>query len=85
MLPQTLQGPSSIAPLQAIIRKLFAVLPAPNGSVWDPSHCRTCAVVGNSGRLKGSRHGPQIDAHHWVLRWVSPRAHVLFSLLAGVT
>ncbi|XP_042691426.1 CMP-N-acetylneuraminate-beta-galactosamide-alpha-2,3-sialyltransferase 2-like isoform X1 [Centrocercus urophasianus] len=64
----TLQGPSSIAPLQAIIRKLFAVLPAPNGSVWDPSRCRTCAVVGNSGRLKGSRHGPQIDAHHWVLR-----------------
>ncbi|XP_048818580.1 CMP-N-acetylneuraminate-beta-galactosamide-alpha-2,3-sialyltransferase 2-like isoform X3 [Lagopus muta] len=63
----TLQGPSSIAPLQAIIRKLFAVLPAPNGSIWDPSRCRTCAVVGNSGRLKGSRHGPQIDAHHWVL------------------
>ncbi|XP_015736821.1 CMP-N-acetylneuraminate-beta-galactosamide-alpha-2,3-sialyltransferase 2-like isoform X2 [Coturnix japonica] len=64
----TLQGPPSTAPLQNIIQNLFAVLPAPNGSVWDPSGCRTCAVVGNSGRLKGSRHGPQIDAHHWVLR-----------------
>uniref|UniRef100_A0A8C0AN54 CMP-N-acetylneuraminate-beta-galactosamide-alpha-2,3-sialyltransferase 2 n=1 Tax=Buteo japonicus TaxID=224669 RepID=A0A8C0AN54_9AVES len=42
---------------------LFAV-----GSVWDPSCCRTCAVVGNSGRLKGSGHGLQIDAHDWVLR-----------------
>uniref|UniRef100_A0A8C9FKD9 CMP-N-acetylneuraminate-beta-galactosamide-alpha-2,3-sialyltransferase 2 n=1 Tax=Pavo cristatus TaxID=9049 RepID=A0A8C9FKD9_PAVCR len=63
-----LQGSPSIIPLQAIMQKLFAVLPAPNRSVWDPSHCRTCAVVGNSGRLKGSRHGPQIDAHHWVLR-----------------
>eukprot|EP00076_Gallus_gallus_P032528 XP_024998066.1 CMP-N-acetylneuraminate-beta-galactosamide-alpha-2,3-sialyltransferase 2 isoform X4 [Gallus gallus] len=65
---QTLQGTPSIVPLRAILQKLFAVVPAPNGSVWDPSHCRTCAVVGNSGRLKGSRHGLQIDAHHWVLR-----------------
>ncbi|XP_072206043.1 CMP-N-acetylneuraminate-beta-galactosamide-alpha-2,3-sialyltransferase 2-like isoform X3 [Excalfactoria chinensis] len=64
----TLQGPPSTAPLRNIIQNLFAVLPAPNGSVWNPSRCRTCAVVGNSGRLKGSRHGPQIDAHHWVLR-----------------
>ncbi|XP_024998062.1 CMP-N-acetylneuraminate-beta-galactosamide-alpha-2,3-sialyltransferase 2 isoform X1 [Gallus gallus] len=64
----TLQGTPSIVPLRAILQKLFAVVPAPNGSVWDPSHCRTCAVVGNSGRLKGSRHGLQIDAHHWVLR-----------------
>lgn len=85
MLPQTLQGTPSIVPLRAILQKLFAVIPAPNGSVWDPSHCRTCAVVGNSGRLKGSRHGLQIDAHHWVLRWVTPRAHVLCSLLAGLT
>ncbi|OXB56236.1 hypothetical protein ASZ78_011137 [Callipepla squamata] len=64
----TLQGPRSVVPLQDVMQKLFAVLPAPNGSAWVPSKCRTCAVVGNSGRLKGSRHGPQIDAHHWVLR-----------------
>ncbi|XP_065610083.1 CMP-N-acetylneuraminate-beta-galactosamide-alpha-2,3-sialyltransferase 2-like [Cyrtonyx montezumae] len=64
----TLQGPPGVVPLQDVMQKLFAVLPAPNGSAWVPSQCRTCAVVGNSGRLKGSRHGLQIDAHHWVLR-----------------
>lgn len=70
MLPQTLQGPPDSSQLQAIIQELFAVLPALKGSMWDPSQCRRCAVVGNSGRLKGSRHGPRIDAHDWVLRWV---------------
>ncbi|KAM6243483.1 CMP-N-acetylneuraminate-beta-galactosamide-alpha-2,3-sialyltransferase 2-like isoform 2-T6 [Spheniscus humboldti] len=64
----TLQGSPSGIQLQAIIWHLFTVLPAPTGSVWDPSHCRTCAVVGNSGQLKGSGHGLRIDAHDWVLR-----------------
>ncbi|KAM6248516.1 CMP-N-acetylneuraminate-beta-galactosamide-alpha-2,3-sialyltransferase 2-like [Porphyrio hochstetteri] len=64
----TLQRPPNGVQLQVIIRQLFTVLPAPNGRMWDPSHCRTCAVVGNSGRLKGSGHGLQIDAHDWVLR-----------------
>ncbi|KFQ69899.1 CMP-N-acetylneuraminate-beta-galactosamide-alpha-2, 3-sialyltransferase 2, partial [Phaethon lepturus] len=64
----TLQGPPSGVQLQAIIRQLFSVLPAPTGGVWDLSRCRTCAVVGNSGRLKGSGHGLRIDAHNWVLR-----------------
>ncbi|KAI6073935.1 CMP-N-acetylneuraminate-beta-galactosamide-alpha-2,3-sialyltransferase 2-like isoform X1 [Aix galericulata] len=63
----TLQGPPDSSQLQAIIQELFAILPALKGSVWDPSQCRRCAVVGNSGRLKGSRHGPRIDAHDWVL------------------
>ncbi|KAM6340998.1 CMP-N-acetylneuraminate-beta-galactosamide-alpha-2,3-sialyltransferase 2-like isoform 4-T7 [Alca torda] len=63
----TLQGPRNGIQLQAIIQQLFSVLPAPTGSVWDPSRCRTCAVVGNSGRLTGSGHGLQIDAHDWVL------------------
>ncbi|KAM9585596.1 CMP-N-acetylneuraminate-beta-galactosamide-alpha-2,3-sialyltransferase 2-like isoform 1-T6 [Morphnus guianensis] len=64
----TLQGPQSGTQLQAIIQQLFTVLRAPISSVWDPSCCRTCAVVGNSGQLKGSGHGLQIDAHDWVLR-----------------
>lgn len=33
-------------------------------------------MVGNSGRLKGSGHGLQIDAHDWVLRWVTQRGLV---------
>ncbi|XP_061231439.1 CMP-N-acetylneuraminate-beta-galactosamide-alpha-2,3-sialyltransferase 2-like [Neopsephotus bourkii] len=64
----TLQGPSRGVQLQAILWQLFTVLPAPTGSMWDPNHCRTCAVVGNSGWLKGSGHGLRIDAHDWVLR-----------------
>ncbi|KAM6053554.1 CMP-N-acetylneuraminate-beta-galactosamide-alpha-2,3-sialyltransferase 2-like isoform 2-T3 [Chlamydotis macqueenii] len=65
----TLQGPpTSGIQLQAIVQQLFAVLPVPTSGLWDPSRCRTCAVVGNSGRLKGSGHGLRIDAHDWVLR-----------------
>ncbi|XP_074744692.1 CMP-N-acetylneuraminate-beta-galactosamide-alpha-2,3-sialyltransferase 2-like isoform X3 [Strix uralensis] len=63
----TLQGPSSGGQLQAIIQQLFTVLRAPTSGMWDTSRCRTCAVVGNSGWLKGSGHGLRIDAHDWVL------------------
>ncbi|XP_032560906.1 CMP-N-acetylneuraminate-beta-galactosamide-alpha-2,3-sialyltransferase 2-like isoform X2 [Chiroxiphia lanceolata] len=63
----TLQGPMNGVQLQAIIRQLFSVLRAPTGDVLDPPRCRTCAVVGNSGRMKGSSHGLLIDAHDWVL------------------
>ncbi|XP_068768808.1 CMP-N-acetylneuraminate-beta-galactosamide-alpha-2,3-sialyltransferase 2-like isoform X2 [Struthio camelus] len=62
-----LQSSPSGAQLQATIQHLFAVLPSPTSSTWDASQCRTCAVVGNSGRLKGSHHGPRIDSHDWVL------------------
>ncbi|NWR91586.1 SIA4B sialyltransferase, partial [Furnarius figulus] len=64
----TLQGPMNGDQLQAIIQQLFTVLRAPTRDVWDPPRCRTCAVVGNSGQLKGSSHGLLIDAHDWVLR-----------------
>ncbi|XP_042656702.1 CMP-N-acetylneuraminate-beta-galactosamide-alpha-2,3-sialyltransferase 1-like isoform X3 [Tyto alba] len=63
----TLQGPQRGGQLQAIIQQLFTVLRTPTSDVWDSSRCRTCAVVGNSGRLKGSSHGLRIDAHDWVL------------------
>ncbi|NXB12727.1 SIA4B sialyltransferase, partial [Cnemophilus loriae] len=64
----TPQGPLTGVQLQAIIQQLFNVLQASTADVWDPPRCRTCAVVGNSGRLKGSSHGLLIDAHDWVLR-----------------
>lgn len=46
--------------------KLFPSKP----DVTEPSldRCRTCAVVGNSGNLKGSKYGSQIDAHDIVIR-----------------
>ncbi|KAG8131906.1 hypothetical protein E2320_009797 [Naja naja] len=31
-------------------------------------HCGTCAVVGNSGRLRGSKYGEKIDSHKFVMR-----------------
>ncbi|KAF6101253.1 ST3 beta-galactoside alpha-2,3-sialyltransferase 1 [Phyllostomus discolor] len=49
---------------------LFRVVP---GNV-DPllqkksQGCRRCAVVGNSGNLRGSEYGSQIDGHDFVLR-----------------
>ncbi|NXF85646.1 SIA4B sialyltransferase, partial [Eubucco bourcierii] len=64
----SLQGPPSGILLQDIIQKLFHVLQSPSSGVWDPSCCSTCAVVGNSGWLRGSGHGLQIDAHDCVLR-----------------
>ncbi|NXI03865.1 SIA4B sialyltransferase, partial [Pachycephala philippinensis] len=64
----TLQGPLCELQLQAIIQQLFTVLWAPTADAWDPSHCKTCVVVGNLGQLKGSSHGLLIDAHDWVLR-----------------
>ncbi|NXN13844.1 SIA4B sialyltransferase, partial [Indicator maculatus] len=64
----TLQRSPSGIQLQDIIQQLFSVLQTPASGVWDLSCCRTCAVVGNSGWLRGSGHGLQIDAHDCVLR-----------------
>lgn len=63
-----LQGSQSSAQLQGIIQQMFDILPSPTLDARAPSRCRTCAVVGNSGRLRGSHHGREIDSHHWVLR-----------------
>ncbi|NWY20673.1 SIA4B sialyltransferase, partial [Aphelocoma coerulescens] len=64
----TPQGAPSGVHLQAIIQQLFTVLWTLTADVWDPSHCRTCVVVGNSGQLKGSSHGLLIETHDWMLR-----------------
>lgn len=39
----------------------------------SPDRCRTCAVVGNSGNLKGSNYGKQIDQQDVVIRMNSAR------------
>ncbi|XP_040909339.1 CMP-N-acetylneuraminate-beta-galactosamide-alpha-2,3-sialyltransferase 1-like isoform X2 [Toxotes jaculatrix] len=46
--------------------KLFP--PIPDVVEPSPERCRTCAVVGNSGNLKGSHYGPLIDFHDIIIR-----------------
>lgn len=55
--------------LQEVMSELFSVIaPPPAPHKPRSSLCRTCAVVGNSGNLRGSAHGPLIDSHHDVIR-----------------
>ncbi|AWP08891.1 putative CMP-N-acetylneuraminate-beta-galactosamide-alpha-2-3-sialyltransferase 2-like [Scophthalmus maximus] len=55
--------------IQQVLLRLFQVIPgrSPYGS-WDPGRCLRCAVVGNSGNLRGAGYGPTIDGHNYVMR-----------------
>ncbi|XP_026203261.1 CMP-N-acetylneuraminate-beta-galactosamide-alpha-2,3-sialyltransferase 1-like [Anabas testudineus] len=51
------------------VENLFKIFPPiPDVIQPSPDFCRTCAVVGNSGNLKGSHYGPLIDIHDIVIR-----------------
>ncbi|XP_036001449.1 CMP-N-acetylneuraminate-beta-galactosamide-alpha-2,3-sialyltransferase 1-like isoform X1 [Fundulus heteroclitus] len=54
---------------KATVHKLFELFPSV-ADLGKPSadSCRTCAVVGNSVNLKGSRYGPLIDFQDVVIR-----------------
>uniref|UniRef100_A0A3Q4FYR3 ST3 beta-galactoside alpha-2,3-sialyltransferase 1 n=1 Tax=Neolamprologus brichardi TaxID=32507 RepID=A0A3Q4FYR3_NEOBR len=52
----------------ATVDKVFEMLPIISEDVEPkPDRCRVCAVVGNSGNLNGSRYGPLIDLHDFVI------------------
>lgn len=54
---------------KAVAEMLFGIFPNEEDySDAGPGRCRTCAVVGNSGNLKGSHYGALIDAHDLVIR-----------------
>lgn len=65
----SLQSSGNGRSLQEVMSELFSVIaPPPAPHKPHPSRCHTCAVVGNSGNLRGSAHGPLIDSHHDVIR-----------------
>lgn len=54
---------------KTVAEMLFGIFPNEEDySDAGPGRCRTCAVVGNSGNLKGSHYGALIDAHDLVIR-----------------
>uniref|UniRef100_A0A3B5MEJ6 ST3 beta-galactoside alpha-2,3-sialyltransferase 2 n=1 Tax=Xiphophorus couchianus TaxID=32473 RepID=A0A3B5MEJ6_9TELE len=54
--------------IQQVLLRLFQVIPgrSPYGS-WDPGRCLRCAVVGNSGNLRGTGYGAAIDGHDYIM------------------
>ncbi|CAM5092491.1 unnamed protein product [Natator depressus] len=52
-----------------VLDKLFQIVPGENPYGFrDPRKCWRCAVVGNSGNLRGSGYGREIDRHDFVMR-----------------
>ncbi|XP_073420444.1 CMP-N-acetylneuraminate-beta-galactosamide-alpha-2,3-sialyltransferase 2 isoform X2 [Dendrobates tinctorius] len=52
-----------------ILTQLFQIIPGENPyKQQDPLLCRRCAVVGNSGNLRGSGYGRDIDSHNFIMR-----------------
>lgn len=52
-----------------VVEKMFSLFPDKTQYLdASPKRCRTCAVVGNSGNLKGSSYGHLIDHHDFVIR-----------------
>lgn len=52
-----------------VLEKLFQIVPGENPYRFrDPQQCRRCAVVGNSGNLRGSGYGQEVDSHNFIMR-----------------
>ncbi|NWY97934.1 SIA4A sialyltransferase, partial [Loxia curvirostra] len=65
-----LQGEKAPKSLNATLAELFGVIPGDGDPLQErgSDSCRRCAVVGNSGNLRQSQYGQDIDSHDFVLR-----------------
>jgi len=69
MMFQGLQKYKNQSNYTAVVEKMFSLFPDKTQYLdASPKCCRTCAVVGNSGNLKGSHYGHLIDLHDFVIR-----------------
>ncbi|XP_042350036.1 CMP-N-acetylneuraminate-beta-galactosamide-alpha-2,3-sialyltransferase 2-like [Plectropomus leopardus] len=65
----SLQRSGNDQTLEKVMSDMFKVISPPTVDFRPlPSHCRSCAVVGNSGNLRQSGNGILIDSHNSVLR-----------------
>lgn len=71
---QALQRSGNGQTLEEVLSEMFRVISSPTEDFRPaPSRCRTCAVVGNSGKLRQSDNGKEIDSHDSVIRYVRPQ------------
>ncbi len=65
-----LQGEKSPKNINDTLKELFGIIPGDRDPLQERGtfSCRRCAVVGNSGNLRQSQYGQDIDSHDFVLR-----------------